>query len=263
MDEPDKRDWDESDKFRRERLDNKYLVSIFVKNGGKISMFFNPLTVNVQKVMNEVCDITSIPLDEFKLLGVHSGQVWNPNEPLRRLQRDDGLQAYLVLKGLSGGARGRPVKKFLKKEEAMVELQNRVKKNLRKDVDEPSAPPTLEQYPETFRNFIAEMKAQTSTLSVLQTRVGQSFVNTCLHQIDISELKCLKEIIKPSPSPNQQKGRHMTVEEKVRKGLTYIYPALTTLDNAWMVIAYHTLRIFKKPSRSNRIFSVSKIPSLR
>ena len=91
-------------------------------------MFFNPLTVNAQKVMEEVCDITSIPVDEFKLVGIHSGQVWNPNEPLRCLPRVDGLQAYIVLKGLSGGARGRPVKKFLKKEDAMVELQDRVER---------------------------------------------------------------------------------------------------------------------------------------
>ena len=191
---------------------------------------FNQHTL-VQNLMDEVASLTGHAVRasdlSFYVRDV-SSEIF-AEEPIAWFCDEDGT--LLMRPKFRGGVRGRPTKKFMLKDEAMTDLKQRVKRNVMKTIEEEEVNlPSLEALPEAFKAFVEEMKGQTSTLDILRSRVGSQFVQTCLRQVDLVNLKVLLEIL------TKKSKKHLTVDEKVAKGLEYVFPVFKTLDDATAII---------------------------
>lgn len=136
-----------------------------------------------------------------------------------------GVDASSILRifpKLAGGGRGRVLKKHLKRDEAMVELKRSVKDTIYGNVEVAEVD---DNFPQSFKAFIEETKSKTNELQILHNRVGAGFVVSCLKQCPLDDLNLLKEILSNSK-------KHFTVEEKVIKGLTHIFPSIALLEKA-------------------------------
>ena len=225
LDEPDYIDMDESHMHRCDVLDNRKLVSLFVRNGGKISMHFNPLRVGVQKVMDEVADITSIPLDEFRLVGMHSRQEWQPHQALWSVPQVDQYQAYLVLVGLRGGGFG--VKKHITKEKAMLEKKDKIKKMMADTVEIPAGvifSTEFSSHEEKCKEKLGEIK--------MMFAQGVPVMRLALKNVSVGNLEVLKSIMEKKVRGN----RGESTDAKFQQTLEYLFPMLLSLENECKVL---------------------------
>ncbi|CAJ1406438.1 unnamed protein product [Effrenium voratum] len=118
---------------------------------------------------------------------------------------------------LKGGARTTKKPMFVKKEDALKHLKDKLeathKVNASTEIDQ--------EMSETFHALVNELKLKQHEFETLRTRIGQNFITICLRHLDTESLSVLKTLFTNVPGT-----KNLTNDERAARAVQVLFPTV-------------------------------------